>query len=125
MARKTKKATARTKAEPTPGPWFVDGFHSIGADGYGAIAEMVGPEGEDGYYYSPSYNGGGTHSDVMAANSRLIAAAPDLLRIVTALEGWLDEAGALPEPSTLMHDSDEQTVADAIWRAMESVRGEK
>ena len=61
-------------AQHTPGPWRLhptDDTMVIGVNGRDEIAEMRG-------YYS-------TQPDVMEANARLIAAAPDMLAVCEAL----------------------------------------
>lgn len=70
---------------PTPGPWRVDGRKGI------CKHDIVGPNGEDIAYVNPSDGADEPEMYPVAANERLIAAAPDLL----ALLHWLNRKGGL------------------------------
>lgn len=75
------------KAAHTPGPWTADKLTNRGHNGayYWHIQDKEGDEGQL-IALVPSLYAGTTFPETEEANTRLIAAAPELLRLVEHLE---------------------------------------
>lgn len=105
-----------TKASHTPGKWTAvvddDVARIDGGDGKYVVCYLNSVE--------PHAMRGGCGGD-WKANARLIASAPDLYRIVAALNTWR-EGGSMPSFSTLMPDADE-TFGEAIVSTIARAEG--
>jgi hypothetical protein len=72
-----------TDTKPTPGPWSLDKWNDICAGSDLVICAVGRGSSFKSTYYTPS------KSETLA-NARLIAAAPELLDVLTAIKGALD-----------------------------------
>lgn len=114
-----------TKSKHTPGPWNVSASQ---VSGRGYSRHIDTPHGRIISIGSHDIRSGGTHAsytqafddlpfsmEVAEANARLIAAAPDLLKALTAASDWID--AQLGEPRTLIQGMVQQAVAKATGEA--------
>ena len=110
----------------TPGPWFLDGY-PVKDDPFGRIRYQVVATGKTiaKTYYS-SYEGGPTNAE---ADTRLIAAAPDLLEALKLayiamqhMGNYLRDIDALDEDEDAQYDTASKAARAAIAKATGAAR---
>ncbi len=83
-----------TKAEHTPGPWYI-GLEDEYADGVPGIEIMFGKCPSAECELIAYISGNGDDLELTARdrhNARLIAAAPEMLEALINIIGWVDES---------------------------------
>jgi hypothetical protein len=104
-------------AEHTPGPWELKfSTHDYGEVAFKSFDGLCGPDGKKICLRGASLACGGELNDDAMANSRLVAAAPDLLE---ALQECLREHGGY----TIKGECERRARA-AIEKATQSMKGE-
>lgn len=104
-------------SEHTPGPWKTD-HNSIVQEGTGfSVADVWTPRGHNHCANQPT-----PQRREQKANASLIAAAPDLLDALEAVESWIDnEIGKRINPGT---NDDDQVVCRAVRSAILKAKGD-
>lgn len=99
----------------TPGPWYNDKGHRI------HVLARVKRPGENEAQICSMFNSDFVDPAEQRANARLIAAAPDLLEIVSLLGDWIEQGGESVNFGTMTDDS--TTLRQAVKAAMAKATG--